>query len=118
MTPKEAAELVLENWRDDSVNVDTNLAAPIVLGKDGGQKFFPTWLAAAEYTLEHAEQIRQKQEEIIKVQRQVDDHHFFCQRNLYGAQRDGAIWERILAMLQSQLAARLVGWREQEEPKQ
>ena len=113
MTPKEAEELVRARWKSVQRTMGPNpwaLRISCARYFDGTQD--ECWLAAAEFTMQREEEIRQKREEIIKVQRQVDDHHFFCQRNLYGAERDGAIWERILAVLQSQLAALLAGMKE------
>ena len=122
MTPKEAEEYVRSCWPERRLHIYFPSGGfpllydfpEIYSGKvdDFPQNIDDIWLAAAEFTRQREKEIQQKREEIIKVQRQVDDHHFFCQRNLYGAERDGAIWERILAVLEAQLAALLVGWKE------
>ena len=82
MTPEQAARYVRERWED--VDVDTNLEDAIVIGDD---KFFSTWLAAAEYTRQHEQKIVEKREEIEWVS---------TRQNQIG---DGSIVRRILAVL-------------------
>ena len=48
------------------------------------------------------EEIRQKREEIQMVRFQIEQHGVLAQK----------VWRRILAILEAQLAALLVGWKE------
>ena len=51
---------------------------------------------------EAEEEIRQKREEIQMVRFQIEQHGVLAQK----------VWQRILAILEAQLAALLVGWKE------
>lgn len=111
MTPKEAEDYVRGRWDDDSVTIDHNLDEPVVIGKDGGQHFFVDMIAAASFTLQREEEIRQKYEEFDEVRHKLRQQSV-CGASISGPSAKEKIWLRILAILESQLAALLVGWKE------
>ena len=104
MTPKEAEELVRARWGvpvplKDTTTLDRGFG--LLLGKRGiwpvTEDWPSVWLAAAEFTLQREEEIRQKREEIEWM-------------SVNGGISPPAV--RILAILEAQLAALLVGWKE------
>lgn len=122
MTPKEAEEHVRARWKDDYLYFweisDDDPCAMLRIGCGGNGGIFEIsfdegdmaadqcWLAAADFTRQREEEIRQKQEEIRFLHEDVS----------YNTHVDAEkIIRRIIAILKSQLAALLVGWKEQAE---
>lgn len=101
MTPKEAEALVRERW--ERVYGGGEIAVTVYAEEKACH--FLNYIAAAEFTKQREEKIRQKREEIHLVR----GWRFTIEGN--------AAALRILAVLEVQLAALLVGWREDEEPK-
>lgn len=103
MTPEQAEKYVKERWDDSRLDHrDSNARCVFFFMGDGG-KYFSSWPAAYEFTLQREREIAEKRDEIAFM---------------VAASRDGnsAAQERILALLEAQLAELLRGFKEGKEP--
>lgn len=117
MTPKEAEELVRERWK--RVYGGRDIAVTIYTGDKA--LHFLDYISAAEFTLQREEEIRQKQMERNRVSNLVEHGRRILLRQISYTHYEAFVRDmavdlcrdcRILATLEAQLAALLVGWKE------
>ena len=116
MTPKEAEDYVRAQWGQVYHGEDT--VVTIYVG--GIAHHFLNYIAAAEFTKQREEEIRQKRRERGHIYILVANSRKVLVRlidyRLNGLVRDQTIdlcrYCRILAVLEAQLAALLLGWKE------
>lgn len=127
MTPKEAEAYTRARWKDVQFH-ESAYAATVyrpdedtietIHGIGSGGTAAQAWLAAAEFTLQREEEIRQKREEIDLTQRLTKDSEAFSRNRNFTPQHrqdchvENVVFKRILAVLEAQLAALLVGMKE------
>ena len=70
------------------------------------------WLAAAEYTRAHEQKIAEKREEIGLIREYIETSKAMDAVERLPASDHTAVFERVLATLEAQLAELLRGWRQ------
>lgn len=120
MTQEEAEEYTLARWIEVDIDLlyGVTIGGCIIFAGEIVSKHLPDVLAAAEFTLQREEEIRQKRFDIDHVTKFRNATGLYCHEHPYTDQTftveipNLQSWNRILAILESQLAALLVGWKE------
>lgn len=117
MTPEEAEAYTRERW--ERVYGGGEIAVTVYAGEKVCH--FLNYIAAAEFTTQREEEIRQKRKDRDRIKRLVEhemkilNRHILCD-HYASFVRDTVVDLcrdcRILAVLESQLSALLVGWKE------